>query len=73
MLHRELTRRETEILHMIKPTTFQDIVDEVRRDVEHSRYNAKRELRNLHNGNNSNNGNNDNSGGTSKISDEESV
>lgn len=50
MISRELTEREREILGMIKPTTFQDIVDAVRRDVEQSKYNAKRELRNLHNG-----------------------
>lgn len=50
MINRELTEREKEILGMIRPTTFQDIVDVVRKDVEQSRYDAKRELRNLHNG-----------------------
>ena len=50
MINRELTEREKEILGMIRPTTFQDIVDIVRKDVEQSKYNAKRELRNLRNG-----------------------
>lgn len=50
MIHRELTKREKEILEMIRPTTFQDIVEAIRKEVDNSRYNAKRELRNLHNG-----------------------
>ncbi len=50
MINRELTEREREILGMIKPTTFRDIVDVVRKDVEQSRYDVKRELRNLRNG-----------------------
>lgn len=50
MIHRELTQREMEILRMIRPTTFQDIVDIVRRDVDSSRYNAKKELKVLRNG-----------------------
>ena len=50
MLNRKLTVREEEILDMIRPTTFQDIVDAVRRDIEYSKYNAKKELRNLYNG-----------------------
>lgn len=50
MINRELTEREKEILGMIRPTTFQDIVDVVRKDVEQSKYDAKRELRNLRNG-----------------------
>jgi len=50
MINRELTEREREILGMIRPTTFRDIVDAVRRDVGHSKYDAKRELRNLRNG-----------------------
>ena len=50
MINRKLTTREEEILDMIRPTTFQDIVEVVRRDIEYSKYNAKRELRNLHNG-----------------------
>ena len=49
MINRELTEREREIFGMIRPTTFQDIVDVVRRDVEQSKYDAKRELRNLRN------------------------
>lgn len=62
MINRELSTREKEILLMIRPTTFQDIVDEVRREVDNNRYNARRELRilknNRDNGNNGNNGNN---------------
>ena len=50
MIDRELTEREKEILGMIRPTTFQDMVDAVRKDVDRSKYDAKRELRNLHNG-----------------------
>lgn len=50
MINRELTKREKEILGMIRPTTFQDIVDIVRKDAEQSKYDAKRELRNLRNG-----------------------
>jgi hypothetical protein len=50
MINRELTEREKEMLGMIIPTTFQDIVDVVRKDVEQSRYDAKRELRSLYNG-----------------------
>lgn len=51
MINRELNPRELEILHMIRPTTFRDIVEEVRKEVDQSRHNAKRELRNLNNGN----------------------
>ena len=50
MIDRELTEREKEILEMIRPTTFRDIVEVVRRDVEYSKYDAKRELRDLRNG-----------------------
>lgn len=50
MINRELTEREKEILEMIRPTTFRDIVDAVRKDIEQSKYDAKRGLRNLHNG-----------------------
>lgn len=50
MFQRELTTREKDILLMIRPTTFQDIVDEVRRYVEHSRYGTRKELRKLKNG-----------------------
>lgn len=49
MCDRELTDREKEILRMIKPTTFWDIVNAVRNDVECSKYDARRELRNLRN------------------------
>ena len=50
MINGKLNAREEEILNMIRPTTFQDMVDVVRRDIEYSKYNAKRDLRNLHNG-----------------------
>lgn len=50
MISRELTEREKEILGMIRPTTFQDVVNVVRRDVEQLKYYAKRELRNIRNG-----------------------
>ncbi len=50
MINRELTKREKEILGMIRPITFQDMVSIVRRDFLQSKYDAKRELRNLHNG-----------------------
>ena len=50
MINRELTEREKEILGMIRPTTFQDIVDVVRKDIEQSKYDARRALRNLRNG-----------------------
>lgn len=49
MIHRELTIREKEILGMIRPTTFYDIVDTVRRDTENNRYNARKQLRKLRN------------------------
>lgn len=51
MIERELTTREMEIFQMIKPTTFYDVVEAVRKEIDNDRYNAKRELRNLHNGN----------------------
>lgn len=50
MFHRELSPREAEILHMIRPTTFQDVVDAVRNEVDRSRFNARRELRDLRDG-----------------------
>lgn len=50
MINRELTKRERDMLEMIRPTTFQDVVDVIRRDIGKSKYDAKRELRNLHNG-----------------------
>lgn len=50
MINRELTEREKDIFEMIRPTTFQDVVDAIRRDIGLSKYDAKRELRNLHNG-----------------------
>lgn len=43
MIHRELNAREREILLMIKRTTFQDMVDEVRRYYDDMRY-ARRHL-----------------------------
>jgi len=62
MINRELNNREKEILLMIRPTTFQDVVDAVRREVDNNRYNARRELRILKN--NENNGNSGNNGGS---------
>ncbi len=50
MINRQLNSRQVEILRMIRPTTFEDIVEEVRKDVLQSKYDAKRELRNLRNG-----------------------
>lgn len=46
MIHRELNAREREILLMIKRTTFQDMVDEVRKDYDDRRY-ARKHLMNL--------------------------
>lgn len=45
----ELSVREQEIFNMIRPTSFYDIVDVVRREIDQSRYNARRELRELRN------------------------
>lgn len=50
MCDRKLTDREKEILRMIRPTTFWDIVNAVREDVECSKYDARRALRTLRNG-----------------------
>lgn len=63
MISRELNPREAEILRMIRPTTFQDMVEEVRKEVEQSRYNAKRELRDLKNVNGNGEGNGENRNG----------
>jgi hypothetical protein len=49
MINRELSEREKELLGMIKPTTFQEIVDIVRKDVQKLKYDAKKKLRYLHN------------------------
>lgn len=46
---KELSAREKEIFDMIRPTSFHDIVDVVRREICQSRYNARRELRELRN------------------------
>lgn len=54
MINRELNIREREMLLMIKPTTFQDIVDAVRREIENNRYNVRRQLRILKNNGNGN-------------------
>jgi len=64
MIHRELSTREKEMLLMIRPTTFQDIVDAVRREVDNNRYNARRELRILKN--NGTNGNSENNNGNNR-------
>lgn len=52
MINRELTNREREIILMIKQTTFWDIVEIVRKDIDNSRYNARRELKLLKNNEN---------------------
>lgn len=46
---KELSAREKEIFNMIRPTSFYDIVDVVRSERDQSRYNARRELRELRN------------------------
>ncbi len=47
MLNRKLKPREIEMLHMIRPTSFQDLVEAVRDEIDKSRYNARKELRDL--------------------------
>lgn len=47
IFYRELSVREKEILNMIRPTSLYDIVDIVRMEIDQSRYNARRELREL--------------------------
>jgi hypothetical protein len=49
MFRRELNSREVDILRKIRGTTFYDIVDEVRRDLDNSRYSVRKELKNLRN------------------------
>lgn len=49
MINRELTTREKEIELMIRPTTFWDIVDIVRKEIDNNRYNARKELKLLKN------------------------
>lgn len=49
MFSRELNAREVKMLHMIRNTTFYDVVDAVRKDIEYSRYNVRKELRDLNN------------------------
>ena len=49
MFRRELNSREVDMLRMIRGTTFYDIVEEVRRDVDTSRYSARKELKHLRN------------------------
>ncbi len=52
MVDRELTTREREIFGMIPDTdnvTFRDIVEEVRRDTNRSRYKARKQLRHFGN------------------------
>lgn len=67
MIRRELSPRQVEILCMIKRATFQDIVGAVRREVENSRYDARRQLRNLKNRDDGNN-DNDRNGETNRNS-----
>lgn len=45
---RQLTNREKELCDMIRPTTFQDIVEEVRRDYDNKRY-IRKHLMDLNN------------------------
>lgn len=40
-MHRQLTEREKQILLMIRPTNFQDIVEEVRKYYDDMRYARK--------------------------------
>ena len=47
--NRVLNAREAEMLRMIRPTTFKDVVSTVRHDIEYSRYDAKKELRYMKN------------------------
>ena len=47
MFRRELNPREADMLHKIRETTFYDIVDEVRRDLDTSRYSTRKELKHL--------------------------
>lgn len=49
MINRELNNREKEIFLMIKPTTFWDVVELVRKEMDNNRYNARRELKLLRN------------------------
>lgn len=49
MFFRELNAREVKMLHMIRKTSFYDVVDAVRKDMEHSMYDARKELRDLNN------------------------
>lgn len=49
MFFRELNAREVKMLHMIRNTTFYDVVDAVRKDIEYSRHNVRKELRDLNN------------------------
>lgn len=47
MLNRELKPREIDMLRMIRPTSFQDLVEAVRNEIDKSRHNARKELRDL--------------------------
>lgn len=47
MFCRKLSVREKEILAMIRPTSFYDVVEVVRAEIDQSRYNVRRELREL--------------------------
>lgn len=57
-MFRELIEREVEMFLMIRKTSFHDIVDVVRREIYQSRYNARKELKELRNfnGEDQNNG-----------------
>ena len=44
MINRELTSKEIEMLRLIEPTKFRDVVDEVRRATNTSRHSIKKEI-----------------------------
>ncbi len=45
MVHRKLTAREVDMLHLVVPTTFRDIVNEVRKEMNMSRHGTKNTFR----------------------------
>lgn len=44
---KELSAREKEIFDLVKPTSFYDIVAVVRKELDQSRYKARKELKEL--------------------------
>lgn len=68
MFYRELSNRERELLLMIEPITFRDIVEIVRKEVYSSRYGTRRKLMMLKNGTiDGSNGDNKNNDGDLNI------